>query len=79
LRCGTDAAGLGISTGVYGYPSESAASVALSSVRKWLEENDNAIDKVVFCLFLDKDIKAYEAELPKWFPPTQDDLNEADS
>jgi O-acetyl-ADP-ribose deacetylase (regulator of RNase III) len=31
----------GISTGIYGYPKKPAASVAISSVRKWLETDEN--------------------------------------
>jgi len=59
-----------ISTGVYGYPNTGACSVALRTVRKWLEEEDNykKIDRVVFCLFLQKDQDIYKKMLPVVFP-----------
>lgn len=59
-----------ISTGVYGYPNTAACSVALRTVRGWLEENDNheKIDRVVFCLFLQKDQDIYSKMLPLVFP-----------
>lgn len=55
-----------ISTGVYGYPSEEAALVALDEARQFLEHPDNIgqLERIVFCNFERKDEKAYE----KWFP-----------
>lgn len=55
-----------ISTGVYGYPSEEAALVALDEARQFLENPDNVgqLERIVFCNFERKDEKAYE----KWFP-----------
>ena len=52
-----------ISTGAYGYPPEKAARVALSTVRSWLSEKENneRIDRIVFCTFLDRDKEIYEA------------------
>jgi len=59
-----------ISTGIYGYPNHAACSVALLSVRNWLEDNDNykKIDRVIFCLFLQKDKELYRKILPRVFP-----------
>eukprot|EP00092_Neocalanus_flemingeri_P005909 GFUD01006361.1.p1 GENE.GFUD01006361.1~~GFUD01006361.1.p1 ORF type:complete len:337 (+),score=110.42 GFUD01006361.1:1921-2931(+) len=59
-----------ISTGVYGYPNTAACSVALRTVRRWLEEEGNheKIDRVVFCLFLKKDQDIYKKMLPIVFP-----------
>lgn len=59
-----------ISTGVYGYPNENAANVALNAVRQWLESTEYAaeIDRVIFCLFLDIDKKLYDELMPKYFP-----------
>ena len=56
-----------VSTGAYGYPSEKAARVALATVRDWLveEENNKGIDRVVFCVFRDKDREIYEALVPE--------------
>ena len=58
-----------ISTGVYGYPSVEAAGVASRTVRDWLdareqEDREGTVDRVIFCCFLDKDVKAYEEWLP---------------
>ncbi|XP_071482004.1 ADP-ribose glycohydrolase MACROD1-like, partial [Diadema antillarum] len=57
-----------ISTGVYGYPQEDACQVALSVIREWLEDNPNELDRVVFCVFLERDLKIYERLLPSFFP-----------
>lgn len=54
-----------ISTGVYGYPNEDAAYAVLDEVRKFLEQPDgDKINRVVFCNFLDKDVKIYAEDLP---------------
>jgi len=57
-----------ISTGVYGYPSEKAAHVALKTVRDWLQANPDSIDRVIFCLFMPIDIDVYNQLLPFYFP-----------
>ena len=58
-----------ISTGIYGYPNMNAAIVALKTIRKWLEDskNSDAADKIIFCVFLDKDKEIYETLIPKYF------------
>ena len=35
-----------ISTGVYGYPHRQAAMVAVTTVKKWLEENQSILQKI---------------------------------
>ncbi|KAH7035761.1 uncharacterized protein B0I36DRAFT_373104 [Microdochium trichocladiopsis] len=64
----------GISTGVYGYPSLDAAMVACGVVKTFLEteEGRQGIEKVVFVTFLDKDVRAYNAVLPRFFPPASE-------
>ena len=57
-----------VSTGVYGYPHESAAEVALSTVRNFLETNGEHFDRIIFCIFLEVDQAAYGKLLPKYFP-----------
>lgn len=52
----------GISTGIYGYPVELAASVAISSVRKALQE-PSSVKEVVFCCFSAEDLAVYERVL----------------
>jgi O-acetyl-ADP-ribose deacetylase len=53
-----------ISTGIYGYPIEQAALVAVSTVRTALVEGaDMAIEDVVFCCFSAGDLAVYRAVL----------------
>lgn len=49
----------GISTGVYGYPVELAAGVAVDTVRATLEGVD-AIRELVFCCFSEGDLQVYQ-------------------
>ncbi|KAG6797339.1 hypothetical protein HZU73_07409 [Apis mellifera caucasica] len=56
-----------ISTGIYGYPQRPAAKVALLTVKKFLTENKNAVDRIIFCLFLKTDKDIYEELLQKYF------------
>lgn len=57
-----------LSTGVYGYPSGEAAEVAVQVVRDWLlQEEENGkkgLERVVFCVFEEKDDRAYKALIP---------------
>lgn len=57
-----------ISTGVYGYPIQEATTIALTTVRKWLEEN-RELDRVIFCVYSKVDEEVYEDILPTIFPP----------
>ncbi|XP_071834504.1 ganglioside-induced differentiation-associated protein 2-like isoform X2 [Apostichopus japonicus] len=57
-----------ISTGIYGYPKEAAAEVALKTIREWLDEHPDELDAVIFCVFLDSDVRNYEKLLPVYFP-----------
>ncbi|KAI5457128.1 LRP16 family protein [Mariannaea sp. PMI_226] len=60
----------GISTGIYGFPSDGAAKIACETVRKFLESSDgDKILRVVFVTFMDKDVEAYNSAIPKYFPP----------
>jgi O-acetyl-ADP-ribose deacetylase (regulator of RNase III) len=55
----------GLSTGVYGYPSQYAASVATKAVRGFLEgASGDKIDRVIFCTFEMKDVNAYNDWVP---------------
>ncbi|KFY88586.1 hypothetical protein V500_06259 [Pseudogymnoascus sp. VKM F-4518 (FW-2643)] len=69
----------GLSTGVYGYPSQDAASVATKAVRGFLEgAAGDKIDRVIFCTFEMKDVHAYNDWTPLAFPPTEQDLKGGD-
>lgn len=72
-----------ISTGVYGYPSQDAALVALSAVKSWLKENSDyemKMKMVVFCVFLKKDLDIYlnllGADKVKFDPSEEASINE---
>jgi O-acetyl-ADP-ribose deacetylase (regulator of RNase III) len=55
-----------ISTGVYGYPVESASRVALKAVKEFLEK-ENSLDEVVFVLFSESALEVYLDEARKVF------------
>lgn len=48
-----------ISCGVYGYPMEEACRVAIETTAKFLEAHPS-IEKVIFVLFSDADLKVYQ-------------------
>ena len=48
-----------ISTGIYGYPIELAAEVAVSTVRAAVEDHP-AVEEVIFCCFSASDLRVYE-------------------
>jgi O-acetyl-ADP-ribose deacetylase (regulator of RNase III) len=49
-----------ISTGVYGYPPEKAAQVAVDTVKAVMVEHPDAFDDITFCCFSDEDKQRYE-------------------
>ncbi|XP_063293785.1 ADP-ribose glycohydrolase MACROD1 isoform X2 [Pelobates fuscus] len=57
-----------IATGIYGYPSEDAADVALNTIRNCLEESPDKFDRVIICVFLKKDEDIYLQKFPEYFP-----------
>jgi hypothetical protein len=59
-----------VSTGIFGFNNTEAAVVAMDTVRSWLEREDrrNAVDALVFCCFLDKDLHIYQRNMPLFFP-----------
>ncbi|CAH0382042.1 unnamed protein product [Bemisia tabaci] len=56
-----------ISTGVYGFPHERASIIATTTVRKFLQDNPS-IERVIFCVFQEVDVKIYQNILQKVFP-----------
>ena len=58
-----------ISTGIYKYPAHNAALVAIETVKEFLEKNQETVDKVIFCLFVQSDVDIYNKLMPLYFPP----------
>jgi O-acetyl-ADP-ribose deacetylase (regulator of RNase III) len=58
-----------ISTGVFGYPNQNAATVALTTVKDWLDrkENQGNLELIVFCTFMQVDVDIYGLKLPQIF------------
>lgn len=52
-----------VSTGVYGYPVEEAAKVALKAVLDFLKENPGTFEEVFFTLFDERTYQAYSEAL----------------
>ncbi|QCR20995.1 O-acetyl-ADP-ribose deacetylase [Pontibacter sp. SGAir0037] len=48
-----------ISTGVYGYPKDKAAAVAVESVREYLEEHATSLQSIIFVCFDEQNFKLY--------------------
>lgn len=53
-----------VSTGIYGYPKEQAAALAVETVRAELSRAKNAL-KAIFCVYTDKDYEIYSELLGK--------------
>ena len=56
-----------ISTGVYRFPVELAAKIAVKTVSRFLEDNENSFDLVEWVLFDSVTHSAYEAEVDKLY------------
>ena len=59
-----------VSTGIFGFPLVRATHIALNVIRSWLEtgDNRNKVDRIIFCVFRDIEVEAYEKILPSYFP-----------
>ena len=49
-----------ISTGVFRFPPERAAQIAVKTVRNWLAGNEGTMNRVIFNVFSDRDRDIYE-------------------
>lgn len=56
----------GISTGLYGYPADEAAQIALKSVSDWFFANPHKIDHVVFNTYGTEATEIYERTTESW-------------
>ena len=52
-----------ISCGIYGYPLEPAAEIAVGEVKRFLEQSPNVFDRIVFCCFDPEVAAVYEKVL----------------
>ena len=52
-----------ISTGVFCFPAEEAAVIAVRTVRDWLDSHESSIKKVIFNVFGNRDKAIYESIL----------------
>ncbi len=51
-----------ISTGIYGFPKEKAAKIAIAAVREHLD-SETTLERIVFCIFDDENLNIYLEEL----------------
>ncbi|XP_077817287.1 ADP-ribose glycohydrolase MACROD1 isoform X7 [Macaca mulatta] len=51
-----------------GYPCEAAAEVVLATLREWLEQHKDKVDRLIICVFREKDEDIYRSRLPHYFP-----------
>ena len=51
----------GISTGVYGYPVEAAARIAVGTTRDFVHDEPGSLHEVIFCCFSAGDLAVYES------------------
>ncbi|XP_067381168.1 ADP-ribose glycohydrolase MACROD2 isoform X3 [Channa argus] len=72
-----------ISTGIYGFPNEPAAEIALNTVKSWIEENPDKITRVIFCVFLETDFAIYKKKMSLIFqddtPPSTNSTTKEDN
>ncbi len=52
-----------ISTGVYRFPKDLAATTAVTAVRDWVAQNPDALDRIVFVCFDEVNYELYEQRL----------------
>lgn len=48
-----------ISTGIYHFPKEEAARIAVAAVREFVEQFPQQFEKIIFCCFSEEDDKVY--------------------
>ena len=56
-----------ISTGVYSYPLEQAAEIAVRTVHDYIDANKGDFDRIVWVLFDDRTYRAYEKQIAVLF------------
>lgn len=68
-----------VSCGVYAFPQEPAARIAISTIRSLLEEPSirDKINTVSFCVFARHDVEIYRKLMPIYFPLPADTVKNA--
>jgi len=54
-----------ISTGIFGFPPDLAARIALEAVAKWMADHPRRM-KVIFNVFSDSDVALYRDKISAW-------------
>ncbi|XP_029691344.1 ADP-ribose glycohydrolase MACROD2 isoform X2 [Takifugu rubripes] len=67
-----------ISTGIYGFPNDPAADIALSTVKRWIKDNPDKITRVIFCVFLETDFVIYKRKMSLLFQDNDVDVAETE-
>jgi len=49
-----------ISTGLFGFPKSNSASIAIRTVKKWLDEHESDVSRIIFCVFSYEDYHIYQ-------------------
>ena len=49
-----------ISTGVFRFPNKRAAQIAVSTVNRWKSQHSGAMDRIIFNVFKDEDLRIYK-------------------
>ena len=52
-----------ISTGVFHFPNQRAAQIAVQTVTEWMDQHPEAMERVIFNVFKDEDKAYYEEQL----------------
>ena len=52
-----------ISTGVFHFPNQRAAEIAVKTVKDWMKAHPGAMDRIIFNVFKDEDKEYYEQEI----------------
>lgn len=65
-----------ISTGIYGFPNEPAADIALNTVKSWIEQNSDETTRVIFCVFLETDFTIYKKKMAVIFQDNEMEVTE---
>lgn len=56
-----------ISTGVYSYPIDKAAKIAVETVNRFIRENHHSFDLIEWVLFDDRTFAAYDTEIDRLY------------